>query len=104
MEQVLLSEELRRVVASFEHWEQLWSKKQPPSDLPVSVQRGFRSYALKKASIFRTLGKEARVRFNAHQGEGPGSASTPRVAESLPEVGTLVKETVAEVIDMDGMY
>ncbi|KIO26892.1 hypothetical protein M407DRAFT_46824, partial [Tulasnella calospora MUT 4182] len=60
-EQALLFEEARRIVATFEYLETSWRIKQPTSELPSLVVKGFRSYALKKAAIFQNLAKEARI-------------------------------------------
>lgn len=64
-EQALLFEELRRIVATFEHMGTYWDSKQPSSSLPSLVQKGFRSYALKKANLFFSLAEKARIQFAA---------------------------------------
>lgn len=62
-EQAILFEELRRVLATFEQLESSWRGKEPSSDIPLLVRKGFRAYALKTAAIFQSLAKEARIQL-----------------------------------------
>ncbi|KIO29005.1 hypothetical protein M407DRAFT_6484 [Tulasnella calospora MUT 4182] len=83
-EQALLYEELRRIVATFEHFELSWRSRQPNVALASSAHSGFRAYSLKKAAIFQRLAKEARIKFSLVEAHQKGAAKalefTPLVA------------------------